>query len=421
MSIFELTDSIALSIVCAKKYNYCAFDGCFYYFTVKCSCEIIKTDCHFCVEECYNTRREYDCICYDPEYQCFWATTTKYNHTIFQLNCNMCEIDYITIQDFDDFAGDITGISYNCCTNELVLSFSNCIIKTNKQTGHSDLLYATDNFQITSVLSLCPGLIISGTYNNSQYVFILDSDGTVKYTQPISNELIIKNILFNPCLNEELDYLDFFVLKKGCYPYIYRYELNIVKLPFTPDECNFNLCSEDCCEQESPIEGCYEEETLSEDCCEQVNTEESCASVLHSIALIETEIAHILNCQGEKLQKIMEENTDIEVILNANKEVNKTISNVSQLEYLLYLKLNALIERELCNDITPEDETSHDTTSTEETHLIEEKIPTNQANSLQPENTPDSQKIAVDNPTKIKYGKGLKNDASASITNTSKP
>lgn len=336
MKLFELTDSIALSITCAKKYNNCAFDGCFYYFTVQCSCEIIKTDCCFYIAECYNTSKEYDCICYDQKDHCFWATSKKQSNVLYKLNCNMCEIDCISIHGYRDFIGDITGISYNCCTNSLIVSYANCVLRTHKNNGHSILLYKSKYMQITSVLSLCPNLVISGVKNNEQYVYVIDTDGTVQYSYPVSYDLLIKDIIFNPCVkNNSRIYLDFFVLKRGCYPYIYRCRLFLDFLPSPLCQCNFNICDECCCDPE--------------ECCDP------CASILESIALVEAGIAHILNCEGEKLQKIIAESSDIDVILGANKEVNKTIANVSQLEYLLYLKLNALIESGICKDLCQED------------------------------------------------------------------
>jgi hypothetical protein len=343
MKIFELAESIALSITCARKYNSCAFDGCFYYFTIQCSSEIIKTDSSFYITECFNTCREYDCISYDQTDHCFWAATKKHNNAVFKLNCNMCEIDCITIHGYDNYVGDITGISYNCYTNKLTIAFSNCVLETNKQTGDSVLLYQSNEFQITSVLSLCPGLVISVLYSNEQFVLILDSEGSVRDSQPISYELRIKSILFNPCVdNDDNFYLDFFVLKKGCYPYIYRYHLLLNQLPFQLCQCNFHICNECCCEEE--------------------HCGDPCASILNSIARVVAGIAKILDCEGKKLQKIIEESADVEVILNANKEVNKTICNVSQLEYLLYLKLNALVESGVCNEICEETEFTDETT-----------------------------------------------------------
>lgn len=341
MKLFELTDSIALSITCAKKYNNCAFDGCFYYFTVQCSCEIIKTDCCFYIAECYNTCKEYDCICYDEKDQCFWATTKKQSNAIYKLNRNMCEIDCITVHGCVDLIGDVTGISFNCCTDSLIISYCNCVLRSNKESGHSILLYKSNYVQITSVLSLCPNLVISGVKNNEQYVYVLDTTGSVQHSYPLSCENRIKNILFNPCMkNDDKIYLDFFTLKRGCYPYIFRYHLFLDRLPFQPCQCNFNICNECCCDPE--------------DCCEH------CTSILESIALVEAGIAHILNCEGEKMQKILRETDNVDLILDANREVNKTIANVSQLEYLLYLKLNALVESGALKDICSENYTCCD-------------------------------------------------------------
>ena len=252
----------------------------------------------------------------------------------------MCEIDCIPITGYQDHIGDITGISYDCCTNSLMISFGNCVVKTNKENGHSILLYKSNYMQITSVLSLCPNLVISGVNNSDQYVYVLDTDGTVENSYPVSYENQIKNILFNPCVeNDDETYLDFFALKKGCYPYIFRHHLLLNYLPFQPDQCNFNICDECCCTPDCTPDECGD----------------PCALILESIALVEAGIAHILNCEGEKLQKVLSESSDINAILAVNKEINNTISNVSQLEYLLYLKLNALVESGICDDFCAED------------------------------------------------------------------
>ncbi|MFV0314312.1 MAG: hypothetical protein ACK5I7_04320 [Anaerotignum sp.] len=336
MNLFELTNSVALSITCTKKYTNCAFDGCHYYFTVQCSCEIIKTDCCFQPVACYNATKEYDCICYDQTSQCFWATSKKQNNVVFKLNSNMCEIDYTQIIGYQDYLGDIVGVSYNCYTDGLVVSYANCILQCNKENGLSTLLYKSNYMQITSVMSLSPNVIFSGVRNNEQCIYVLDANGNITLSQSMNYENHIQNIVFNPCVdNDDNTYLDFFVLKKGYYPYIFRCNVFLDALPAQPYECNFNICNECCCS--------------ANEC-----NADSRASILESIAQVEAQIAHILNCEAEKMQKIISESSDLNVILVANREVNKTIANVSQLEYLLYLKLNALAEsgtyNELCID-----------------------------------------------------------------------
>ncbi|MEG2348114.1 MAG: hypothetical protein RSB67_00510 [Clostridia bacterium] len=66
------------------------------------------------------------------------------------------------------------------------------------------------------------------------------------------------------------------------------------------------------------------------------------ADIIESIALEEAGIAHILNAEGEKLQKITANSKDICEILEANDSVSKTISNISMLEQILLSKLEVV-------------------------------------------------------------------------------
>lgn len=75
---------------------------------------------------------------------------------------------------------------------------------------------------------------------------------------------------------------------------------------------------------------------------------------MESVALVEAALSHILNAEGEKLQKVLEVSQDVDQILCANKEIGKTVISVTHLEQILYDKL-ALVS-ELCK---PNDCCSH--------------------------------------------------------------
>lgn len=64
--------------------------------------------------------------------------------------------------------------------------------------------------------------------------------------------------------------------------------------------------------------------------------------MIESIAKVETAISHILNAEGEKIQKILACTSDIDKIMCVNERVNETIINVTQLEQVLYNKLAAV-------------------------------------------------------------------------------
>ena len=79
---------------------------------------------------------------------------------------------------------------------------------------------------------------------------------------------------------------------------------------------------------------------------ECTNIDKCCAasSLLQSIALEETAISHILNAEGEKIQKILSlHNCDCKDILEVNKSVQETVEKITSLEVILKSKLDLII------------------------------------------------------------------------------
>ncbi len=65
---------------------------------------------------------------------------------------------------------------------------------------------------------------------------------------------------------------------------------------------------------------------------------------MESIALVEAALSHILNAQGEELQKVVACSESVEEMLEVNAQINKTITKVTHLEQVLYHKLEELSE-----------------------------------------------------------------------------
>ena len=64
--------------------------------------------------------------------------------------------------------------------------------------------------------------------------------------------------------------------------------------------------------------------------------------MIESVALEETALSHILNAEGEKIQKMVAmENITPEQLLAANKSVESMVNAVSRLEMILHSKLTA--------------------------------------------------------------------------------
>lgn len=80
--------------------------------------------------------------------------------------------------------------------------------------------------------------------------------------------------------------------------------------------------------------------------CSGVKRDESITDIIESIALEETALSHILNAEGEKIQKILESKNENEII-KVNESVQSTINSITRLEMILHDKL-ALFKNCLC-------------------------------------------------------------------------
>jgi hypothetical protein len=61
--------------------------------------------------------------------------------------------------------------------------------------------------------------------------------------------------------------------------------------------------------------------------------------LIESVALQETALSHILNAEGEKMQKIIASNATPEQLLELNNSVFKLINGVTRLEMMFQAKL----------------------------------------------------------------------------------
>lgn len=64
--------------------------------------------------------------------------------------------------------------------------------------------------------------------------------------------------------------------------------------------------------------------------------------IIQSVALEETALSHILNAEGEKIQKVVAmQDVTPEVLLATNKSVESMVNAISKLEMILQSKLSA--------------------------------------------------------------------------------
>ena len=70
-----------------------------------------------------------------------------------------------------------------------------------------------------------------------------------------------------------------------------------------------------------------------------IDKEQAIADIIESIALEETGLAHIINAEGEKIQRALEIADSTDDLINVNKSVKDTIVNIIKMQMLLQFKL----------------------------------------------------------------------------------
>lgn len=80
--------------------------------------------------------------------------------------------------------------------------------------------------------------------------------------------------------------------------------------------------------------------------------------VIQSVALEQTALSHILNAEGEKIQKIVaKEDATTEELLAVNKSVNSMVESITRLEMVLQGKLQVFGDC-ICEDCNQEPQTT---------------------------------------------------------------
>lgn len=302
------------------------FDGKFYYISVFGEARVLKMTENFHLCEEFSTCRVYECLCFDWEECCFWATVAGCASRLFRLDCGFREIACVCLSL--PLGGRITGLSCQGCSGSLLLAFPVGAGFYHKETGGFTVL-PTVKGMITTALSLCPGYLLLVRRGKKQVLYRYLESGELLGETVFSGEFLVQNMCYNPCCSTaRLDFL----LREGCYSKVSSVPVTSYELGFLPCICNCKIC-EYCC-------------TWEGDCCRDMGDCSSGAleAVLTSIALVEASLSHILNAQGEEIQKAVAEDVSVEELLTLNGEINKTIEKVTALEEILCCKLGEVKE-----------------------------------------------------------------------------
>lgn len=319
MDLLEPYHVLPLSTDGYLLYKGIAFDGCFFYLTMPKTHHIYRFNEDFELSATFEVNRPYNCICYDNTEHCFWASVDKINTMIYKLDCNLKEIDFIRLSISPKYSS-VNGLSYNCETNSLFAAFSNFIVNIQKD-GNTICLLTSERGCFNGVLSISPYYLVSLLSDNTQSISVYDHSGYLIASYCLTGIYRVEDMLFYPWDGKDKEFITLYILatKHCCYPRLLKCKL---------DNKDFKLC---CCNYDFPPE------------CFMHKSREQCTNdIIESIALEEAALSHILNELGSKLQKSTEMADSICDMLEVNKAVNKTIMNITQLEHILYAKMEAL-------------------------------------------------------------------------------
>lgn len=343
-----------------------------------CNKQVIVLDDFFAFVGEIPTPYSYRTLCYDNLNKCFWAASLEKPGILFQLSDGMdikkelkLSLNGVPPAAIDCFFCDeptghmmaaVGGHIYKISPAGQLQSF----IKIEKQSETPLKICALpDRFLFLSSLAeeihLKQYLRTTGEILSDEAA--LDVTGAksmivAKYNMRYSNFTLLiltENDDFSPCLTE-LQYEKSNVSMQ-------QLSGNRARCPYCmgasggshsgrPQPCGMFSAS--------PNKNCFMppfpsfQEGGDRDCCDAPGCSSpacryrACTQVIESIALTETSIAHILNAEGEKLQKAIACCRNVNELMKINESVMRTIIHTTQLEQMLFYKLDSALRGDIC-------------------------------------------------------------------------
>lgn len=369
--------TLTFSPECCKEYTGMAFDGNYFFLTVPSELKICKFSLDFILCCLIDTCRPYTSISYDNKENCFWAWNEDSAETLFKLDREMKEISRVGLCPQDGSCPRITAVSYHRQTNTFLAAFTNTVAEFKKNGQFIRTLQEADNIQFSSVLSVLSCYATVCDSGGKQVIQFFTFQGRLVTSASLPAACRVIDIAFHTCPEPDRKAIILSILAAKpdhtiCVP---RCKIDVCDI--TPCKCppkSEHKCSHKCeckheckpkcdCRCKSPCcnhscrckdsckckDGCTPAcncggKCNCRYCCECQNCCSSLCSLLESIALNEAALSHILNAEGEKLQKAVQIADSIHDLLEIDCSVIQTLTRVTFLEQTLYAKLEAVKE-----------------------------------------------------------------------------
>lgn len=285
-------------------------------------------------------KRKYSNICFDNVQNCYWAISDNDACIIYQLDARFNEINQISLKNVIHY--EATGISYDCAGKKIWIAFPSCTGYV--KAGTDTLIYIQNNSKTMinrSVLSLSHCTLLSYKEDEKQFIEISSREYCRELIRCIPDGYTIEDMCVISCTQNKIEHFSSYsiclLLSQDCSKkmFIMRFYLKFCKNK-TPEL----ICEK--LENMKPITDCNKHDN---ECARNAKYQ-----IMQSIALEEAAIAHILNAEGEKIQKAVANFDDLDKLLCVNESVKQTIIHITQLETQLYLKLEALQKDDCCDN-----------------------------------------------------------------------
>lgn len=268
------------------------------------SCQILQWEQDAPAGSTVTVCRPYCAICYDTACCCYWCISTDRMH-LYQLSLDFCELQCVDLCALVCKYGKIADL--DCCADgSLVLCFSSVLVALAKVPPYQSTLVLEVPESFFRSLAICEDIFVVAEQlgNIDRLTGYAQCCGEILFQCALPPGCRCRAICGVPCCGEI-----------RVLTYCYKNQLQIFR--GTRPRCDQPLCTGN----PPPPPRCG-----------------SC-SIIQSVALEQAALSHILNAEGEKIQRAVCLSTNICDLLKVNASVNETISRVIELEQVLLKKL----------------------------------------------------------------------------------
>lgn len=315
---------------------------CDFYFLDCSGCKLIKWSKCTQLIETIVLNKKYLCLCYDIGENCYWGIPECEPYLICRLDTCFCEVGHIII------SGAYQQCPISICSdnskNGIWVCYPFQLAFMEKSNGEFTWHKNEDSRKINLGALMHCKCRANCYYEGNRQILDLSSPccrESIEICVPRDCKFI--GVAPSHCKFQDSNCRFYLLLSKNCAQTLLLMEycvdfscgeiLPCCPCPPVPEPCPPSPCPHPC---PPHCGGSYE--------------------IMHSIALEEAGLAHILNAEGEKIQKAVALSNNVQDLICVNESVKRTLTQVTLLEGMLYSKLEALVT---CDDYCHDDKPSH--------------------------------------------------------------